>query len=188
MLSGRRYIACCKPLQSCMLSLHMFQSIASHPLPLPHSAQYFLNTYFQIQTNAPLFSQATKVKRPLLSLQVMSLWIWLSQRFGPDAFPGLEAVAAKSEAVIDLMNKGLQQMCELNKRRGRSSYTPAARVTASKNVALLLRHEPLAAAYLADARDHKFINNYEWSDPNESKLNAIPNWSQHPTKRTLAAA
>lgn len=171
-----------------MLSLHMFQSIASHPLPLPHSAQYFLNTYFQIQTNAPLFSQATKVKRPLLSLQVMSLWIWLSQRFGPDAFPGLEAVAAKSEAVIDLMNKGLQQMCELNKRRGRSSYTPAARVTASKNVALLLRHEPLAAAYLADARDHKFINNYEWSDPNESKLNAIPNWSQHPTKRTLAAA
>ncbi|KAL0044525.1 hypothetical protein WJX82_011160 [Trebouxia sp. C0006] len=68
--------------------------------------------------------------------QVMSLWIWLSHRFGPEAFPGLEAVAAKSEAIIELMNQGLTRMCEANKEKVRKR-PKAAYQSLSKSVVLL---------------------------------------------------
>ena len=96
----------------------------------------------------------------------MSLWIWLSHRFGPEAFPGLETVAKQSEALIMLMDRGLEQMCAWNKRKGRSGDTAGrAKFSQPSTAALLLQHEPLALAYLANSRGQKFINSYEWTEP-----------------------
>lgn len=96
-------------------------------------------------------------------LQLMSLWIWLSHRFGPEAFPGLETVAKQSEALIELMDRGLEQMCAWNKQRGRSARRE--RFSPPSTAALLLQHEPLALAYLANLQGQKYINNYEWAEP-----------------------
>ena len=119
----------------------------------------------------------------------MSLWIWLSHRFGPEAFPGLEAVAAKSEAIIELMNQGLTRMCEANKekvrkrpkagRRGRGQNTQGPQ--------LLLKHDPLALAYLADAKNHKYINSYEWVSPGDAKAAVEPQDQQRAPRRLQAA-
>ena len=96
----------------------------------------------------------------------MSLWIWLSHRFGPEAFPGLEAVAVQSDVLIALMDKGLEQLCALNKRQGKPRSAAASQTNGQNGkAALLLTHEPLALAYLANARDQKYINNYEWTEP-----------------------
>lgn len=99
-------------------------------------------------------------------MQLMSLWIWLSHRFGPEAFPGLENVAKQSEAVIALMDRGLEQMCAWNKRQGRSrADAGSAHIIQNSKTALLLQHEPLALAYLANLRGQKYINSYEWTEP-----------------------
>ncbi|KAL0019761.1 hypothetical protein WJX79_003104 [Trebouxia sp. C0005] len=121
--------------------------------------------------------------------QVMSLWIWLSHRFGPEAFPGLEAVAAKSEAIIELMNQGLTRMCEANKEKVRKS--PKAGVQGrgqNTNAQLLLKHDPLALAYLADAKNHKYINSYEWVSPGNAKAAVEPQHRQRSFRRLQAAA
>ena len=119
----------------------------------------------------------------------MSLWIWLSHRFGPEAFPGLEAVAAKSEAIIELMNQGLTRMCEANKEKVRKS--PKAGVQGrgqNTNAQLLLKHDPLALAYLADAKNHKYINSYEWVSPGNAKAAVEPQHRQRSFRRLQAAA
>ena len=124
-----------------------------------------------------------------LAVQVMSLWIWLSHRFGAEAFPGLEAVAAKSEAVIDLMNKGLERMCEMNKRPVRQrSRTDAMPMRANGQAQLLLKHDPLAVAYLADANNHKYINSYEWRGPDVVQAVDVLRGAPWPSRRLQAAA
>lgn len=96
----------------------------------------------------------------------MSLWIWLSQRFGPEAFPGLEAVAKQSEDLISLMDRGLERMCAWNKRQGRSRTSAVSgQFGPTSKAALLLQHEPLALAYLSNSRGQKYINSYEWTEP-----------------------
>ena len=96
-------------------------------------------------------------------LQLMSLWIWLSHRFGPEAFPGLENVAKQSEALIALMDRGLERMCAWNKKQGRSARR--GKFSQPTTAALLLQHEPLALAYLANSQGQKYINSYEWTEP-----------------------
>ena len=121
----------------------------------------------------------------------MSLWIWLSHRFGPEAFPGLEAVAAKSEAIIELMNQGLTRMCEANKEKVRKRSKAGVRGRGrgqNTNAQLLLKHDPLALAYLADAKNHKYINSYEWVSPGNAKPVAEPQHQQRSPKRLQAAA
>lgn len=93
----------------------------------------------------------------------MSLWIWLSHRFGPEAFPGLETVAKQSEVLIALMGKGLTQMCAWNKQQGGSARR--GKFSQPSTAALLLQHEPLALAYLANSQGQKYINSYEWTEP-----------------------
>ena len=104
----------------------------------------------------------------------MSLWIWLSHRFGSERFPGLENVAEQSETLIELMNKGLQQMCELNKGpRRRFKRLTAHGKSIKYNAPLLEAHDPLAMAYLADVSNQKYIYNYEWSDSSSTQAASI---------------
>ena len=116
-------------------------------------------------------------------MQVMSLWIWLSHRFGPEAFPGLEEVAIKSDALIALMNKGLEQLCALNKRKGKPKGPQIPKLNGRE--ALLLEHEPLALAYLANARDQKLINNFEWTGPNAQVGDGVQ-WQEFANKQAHA--
>lgn len=116
-------------------------------------------------------------------MQVMSLWIWLSHRFGPEAFPGLEEVAAKSDALIALMNKGLEQLCALNKTKGKPRGSAIPKQNGRE--ALLLQHEPLALAYLANARDQKLINNFEWTGPHTQPSSGTQ-WQEPANKQALA--
>ena len=106
----------------------------------------------------------------------MNLWIWLSHRFGPEAFPGLEEVSGKSESVISLMDQGLDQMCNINKRarKVRAKVRTKKPIPARMNTktALLLKHDPVAMEYLADSSNHKFINSYEWTSPAVSRATA----------------
>lgn len=41
-------------------------------------------------------------------MQVAAVWIWLSQRFGAEAFPGAEDVRATAQHMVQLMSDGLQ--------------------------------------------------------------------------------
>ena len=105
----------------------------------------------------------------------MSLWIWLSHRFGSERFPGLEEVATQSETLIDLMNKGLEQMCQLNKgtKWRPNKMLHAARKLVRQNAPLLEQQDPLAMAYLDDVGRQKYIYNYEWSDPDDVSEKSI---------------
>lgn len=105
--------------------------------------------------------------------QVISLWIWLSHRFGSHAFPGLEKVMEQSEGMIQLMNQGLANMCHTNRRSGRRKSTkPSGPPKYNLQAALLQRQDPLALAYLADAKHHKTIYNTEWAEPDEPHVQA----------------
>ena len=118
----------------------------------------------------------------------MSLWIWLSHRFGSERFPGLEDVAQQSETLIELMNKGLQQMCELNKGPSRRYKKMTAHGKSIKyNAPLLETHEPLAMAYLADVGNQKYIYNYEWPDPGSTQAASIGLKVPKAAKRLQAA-
>lgn len=98
--------------------------------------------------------------------------MWLSRRFGSHAFPGSEKVTKESEAMVLLMNSGLEYMSRTSKRGGRrrpSNPFPKFSVAA----ALLKRQDPLAAAYLADSKSHKAISHTEWAEPAVAKAQAI---------------
>lgn len=42
--------------------------------------------------------------------QVFSLWLWLSQRFDEECFPGRDRVTETSDEIIALMSEGLERM------------------------------------------------------------------------------
>jgi hypothetical protein len=43
-------------------------------------------------------------------MQVISLWIWLSQRFDEELFPGRAGVQDTCEQIIAIMSEGLERM------------------------------------------------------------------------------
>lgn len=44
--------------------------------------------------------------------KVVAMWMWLSQRFGEQMFPGREAVRATAQRMVQLMSQGLQELSE----------------------------------------------------------------------------
>ena len=81
-------------------------------------------------------------------------------------------------------------MCEANKEKVKKS-PKAGRRGRGQNMQgpqLLLKHDPLALAYLADAKNHKYINSYEWVSPGNAKGAAVPQHRQRSPRKLRAAA
>lgn len=115
-------------------------------------------------------SAANHATKLLWHLQVMSLWIWLSHRFGSNAFPGLENVMEQSEGMVKLMNQGLANMCYTNRKGGRrKAVNPQGPPKYNLQAALLQKQGPLALAYLADSKLHQKIYQTEWAEPENRK-------------------
>ena len=97
--------------------------------------------------------------------------MWLSRRFGSHAFPGSDKVMEQSEAMVVLMNNGLEYMSRTSKRGGRRRPgNPFPKFSFA--TALLEKQDPLASAYLADSKSHRAISHTEWAEPAVAKAQA----------------
>lgn len=62
-------------------------------------------------------SNAEELRRLETAHAIVNLWLWLSQRFEEEAFPGREQSEALAAEICDLLHRGLRKVTRLAKTR-----------------------------------------------------------------------
>lgn len=76
---------------------------------------------------------------------IVNLWLWLSYRFEPEAFPGREEVEKLGGAICDTLHRGLRKVTLLTKARGEGRRRGSSNDASKRAPSALLEQRPSAA-------------------------------------------